>query len=66
MAVSLTPTLNTLASFNGTNGSLPAGSLIADAHGNLFGTTELGGANNLGTVFEIPKDGPTTTASSLW
>ena len=43
----------TLVSFDGTNGSLPVGSLTMDAHGNLFGTTFFGGANNLGTVFQI-------------
>jgi len=50
-------TLNTLVSFNVTNGSQPSGSLIADDHGNLFGTTSSGGAHNLGTVFEIPREG---------
>ncbi len=45
----------TLVSFNGTNGELPRGSLIADSNGDLFGTTELGGANGVGTVFEIVK-----------
>jgi len=45
----------TLFSFNGTDGSTPVSSLIIDAHGNLFGTTESGGANNDGTVFEIAK-----------
>ena len=29
--------------------------MIADAKGNLFGTTANGGANNRGTVFEIVK-----------
>jgi uncharacterized repeat protein (TIGR03803 family) len=48
-----TPTF--LVSFNGTNGANPVGRLLADAHGNLFGTTHRGGANNLGTVFEIEK-----------
>jgi uncharacterized repeat protein (TIGR03803 family) len=49
-----TPT--TLVSFNGANGAYPAaGSLIADASGNLFGTTEAGGPNGYGTVFEIAK-----------
>jgi uncharacterized repeat protein (TIGR03803 family) len=48
-----TPT--TLVSFNGTNGTAPAASLIADADGNLFGTTASGGANSEGTVFEIAK-----------
>jgi uncharacterized repeat protein (TIGR03803 family) len=31
--------------------------VIADANGNLFGTTADGGANNLGTVFEITGSG---------
>jgi uncharacterized repeat protein (TIGR03803 family) len=43
--------------FNGTDGSTPIGGLIADAHGDLFGTTAFGGANNLGTVFEITDSG---------
>jgi uncharacterized repeat protein (TIGR03803 family) len=51
------PTLNTLASFNGTNGLYPAADLIADAAGDLFGTTSEGGAYNDGTVFEIAKTG---------
>jgi uncharacterized repeat protein (TIGR03803 family) len=49
------PKLTTLASFNGTNGTNPTGSLIADAHGDLFGTTIFGGSNDDGTVFEIAK-----------
>jgi uncharacterized repeat protein (TIGR03803 family) len=49
------PQLTTLVNFNGANGSNPVSSLIADAHGNLFGTTLLGGANGDGTVFEIAK-----------
>jgi hypothetical protein len=50
-----TPT--TLVSFNGTDGASPwSGSLIAHAHGDLFGTTSFGGANDVyGTVFEIAK-----------
>ena len=50
-----TPTV--LFSFDGTHGALPLAGLIADAAGNLFGTTSLGGANNAGTVFEIVKTG---------
>ena len=45
----------TLASFNGSDGVDPTGSLIADAGGDLFGTTHGGGANGYGTVFEIAK-----------
>jgi len=50
-----TPTI--LVSFNGTNGEGPRGSLIADASGNLFGTTEFGGTLGDGTVFEITGSG---------
>jgi uncharacterized repeat protein (TIGR03803 family) len=45
----------TLVSFNGTDGAFPNSRLIADAQGDLFGTTTQGGANNDGTVFEIAK-----------
>ncbi|MGA3402372.1 MAG: choice-of-anchor tandem repeat GloVer-containing protein, partial [Acetobacteraceae bacterium] len=47
----------TLVSFNGTNGGAPYGGLVADAAGNLFGTTDTDGADNEGTVFEIAKTG---------
>jgi uncharacterized repeat protein (TIGR03803 family) len=52
-------TLSTLASFNGSDGGYPAAGLIADAKGDLFGTTSSGGAYGSGfgdgTVFEIAK-----------
>ena len=38
--------------------ALPYAGLIMDASGNLFGTTSQGGANNQGTVFEIPAAVP--------
>src|SRR3954467_9423696 len=47
------PTLTTLVSFNGSNGYEPAGSLLADSAGNLYGTTTRGGANNYGSVFKL-------------
>ena len=53
----------TLVSFNLADGLTPQGSLIADAEGDLFGTTEFGGANGDGTVFEIAKT-PTGYASA--
>jgi uncharacterized repeat protein (TIGR03803 family) len=68
-ALTSSPTLNTLVSFDGTHGANPYGGLIADAAGNLFGTTSSGGVNDGGTVFEIVKTGagyasmPTTLAS---
>ena len=63
------PTLTTLVSFNGANGRAPLAGLIADAAGDLFGTTSGDGATNFGTVFEIAKTGggyagaPTTLVS---
>ena len=44
-----------LATFSGPDGATPMAGLIADAAGDLFGTTEDGGAKNKGTVFEIKK-----------
>jgi uncharacterized repeat protein (TIGR03803 family) len=38
---------------NGKDGIQPTGSLAFDANGNLFGVTFVGGAANLGTVFEL-------------
>ena len=48
----MTVTLNTLVSFEGFDGANPIGGLIADAAGDLFGTTTFGGAYGYGTVFE--------------
>lgn len=56
-----THALSTLASFNGTNGSSAAGALIADANGNLYGTTQTGGAYGCGTVFEYVAQTRTIT-----
>ena len=58
-----THTLTTLATFNGLNGASPLAGLFADANGNLYGTTNLGGANNMGTVFELsPVPEPSSIA----
>jgi uncharacterized repeat protein (TIGR03803 family) len=51
----MTAAINTLCSFNGPDGANPEGDLIADSNGDLFGTTGQGGANGLGTVFEIAR-----------
>jgi uncharacterized repeat protein (TIGR03803 family) len=45
--------ITTLASFTGANGSSPGGGVIRDASGDLFGTTQTGGASGRGTAFEI-------------
>jgi uncharacterized repeat protein (TIGR03803 family) len=52
---------------NGTDGTIPLGSLIFDAHGNLYGTTRQGGTYNLGTVFELtPEQGGNWTETVLF
>ena len=48
-------TLRNLINFNGADGSAPEGGLVADTAGDLFGTTDEGGAYGYGTVFEIAK-----------
>jgi hypothetical protein len=59
----------TLVNFSGTGSSQPAGQLLVDPSGNLFGITASGGANGAGTVFEVQKVGgvyattPTTLTS---
>jgi len=44
-----------LFGFDVNAGWYPAGGLTMDASGNLYGLTRFGGANNRGTVFEIPR-----------
>jgi uncharacterized repeat protein (TIGR03803 family) len=47
----------------GADGGNPFAGLIKDESGNLYGTTVEGGANNVGTVFELAPDG---TETVLW
>jgi uncharacterized repeat protein (TIGR03803 family) len=56
------PTITTLASFNGTNGAKPVGALLMDSSGNLYGTSSVGGASGDGTVFELARGSGTITA----
>ena len=42
-----------LHSFDGSDGEYPSARLIFDAAGSLYGTTEIGGTHNLGTVFKL-------------
>lgn len=48
-------TFSTLHTFVGTDGGNPMGNLIADASGNLYGTTSQGGTGSLaaGTIFRL-------------
>ena len=51
-------TENTVHQFGtGNDGLQPLGSVIFDAAGNLYGTTYLGGASGMGTVFEATRSG---------
>ncbi|MGD0514063.1 MAG: choice-of-anchor tandem repeat GloVer-containing protein [Terriglobales bacterium] len=49
-----------------TDGNQPYGSVVADAKGNLYGTTYDGGTNNDGTVYELTKSGGTWTETVLY
>ena len=51
----LSGTLTVLHSFDGTDGRDPYSALIMDNKGNLYGTTDSGGANNRGTAFKLDK-----------
>src|SRR6266568_2131873 len=60
-------TLTTLYSFcslggsNCTDGSFPFEGLVQATDGNLYGTTDLGGPSQYGTVFKITPSGTLTT-----
>jgi len=58
-----TGTINTLATFDSsTTGWEPNYGMVADSSGNLYGTTEAGGADSYGTVFKFnPTTGAITT-----
>jgi uncharacterized repeat protein (TIGR03803 family) len=56
---------NVFFDFDGKNGEYPSGSLISDDGGNLYGTSQLGGANGHGNVFELAADGKETVLYSF-
>ena len=47
------------------DGASPAGSLCQYTDGSLYGTTEFGGANNVGTIFKITTTGVFTTLAQF-
>jgi uncharacterized repeat protein (TIGR03803 family) len=56
----------TLYTFTGkTDGNLPDGQLMRDAHGNLYGTTGGGGTFGGGTVFKLDRTGKETVIHSF-
>ena len=46
-------TITKLASFSSNSGKKATGAMVLDAQGDLFGTTQQGGGDNKGTVFEV-------------
>jgi uncharacterized repeat protein (TIGR03803 family) len=54
-------TLTTLHSFTDSDGANPVAGLIQATDGNLYGTTEDGGASGGGTIFKIDTAGTTLT-----
>jgi uncharacterized repeat protein (TIGR03803 family) len=61
-------TFNVIYTFQGgDDGASPAyGGLVVDKSGNLYGTTEMGGANGSGTVFELTPGKSGWTKSTLY
>ncbi|HXM59954.1 MAG TPA: choice-of-anchor tandem repeat GloVer-containing protein [Terriglobales bacterium] len=47
------------------DGAQPYGGLVQGADGNFYGTTNYGGANNLGTIFQITPTGKYTVLHSF-
>lgn len=72
VAYKLTPspggyTAGTLHEFgNAGDGVNPVAGLVADGAGALYGTTQYGGASNLGTVFKLTPNGATYIESILY
>ena len=58
-------TLQTLCSFNGTNGAMPMAALTLGTDGNFYGTTGFGSGYGYGTVFKVTTNGTLTTLFSF-
>jgi uncharacterized repeat protein (TIGR03803 family) len=64
--VSAAPEEKTIVSFDVTDGASPYHVvLVQGTDGNLYGTTETGGANNHGTIFRVTPGGKLTTLHSF-
>ena len=50
-------TFSLFHSFTLTDGQFPEGTLLLGSDGNYYGTTKLGGANSVGTIFNITPSG---------
>lgn len=58
-------TLTALVSFAGTNGASPGSALVLGNDGSFYGTTSVGGSNNVGTVFQMTPSGALNTLVSF-
>lgn len=58
-------THSTIYSFTNDDGAYPYGGLIMDKDGNLYGTSQDGGVNGLGVVFQLTNSGSAWTATVL-
>ncbi len=58
-------TYTDLANFNGTDGSLPAGSVTQATDGNFYGVTYYGGANKKGSLYQVTPSGTITSIYSF-
>src|ERR1051326_994915 len=66
-AIAQAQTEKILYSFSGPDGSTPVADLVMDKAGNLYGTTQWGGSQGFGTVFELsPGQGGTWTENVLY
>ncbi|HSI60792.1 MAG TPA: choice-of-anchor tandem repeat GloVer-containing protein [Ideonella sp.] len=64
------PAFNSLHSFNGgtdpsTGGAQPFAGLVRAPDGNFYGTSQVGGSNDVGTVYRMTPDGTVTTVHSF-
>lgn len=57
--------IQTLVSFNNTNGNFPNNDLVFGEDGALYGTTLQGGSNSCGTIFRVTTNGFLTTLLSF-
>ena len=55
-----------LYAFSGPDGSFPYDGVIFDSAGNLYGTTNMGGSGNAGTVFELSSAGTGWTENVIY
>jgi len=57
--------LTTLHNFDWTDGASPTGTLIQATDGNIYGTTQIGGASGSGSIFKMTSSGTFTTLYSF-